>query len=407
MNVGMVLARNFPPDVRVEKEARTLIADNHEVHLLAYMRINSCEPPEEYIEGLQVRRIHRAKEALSFFRHLWDSLRFHMTFRSSYWANQIERFARDFKLDVLHVHDLPLVGTAIALGRNLGIPVIADLHENYPAGLDVWNADKRSPKVWITANPKRWTGYEGRAARLASHIIVVVNEAKNRLMKQHGLPAEKITVLMNVEDMDYFQSIQPDLEILARYRDSFVISYIGGGGKHRGLDTAIRAIPYLKEMVPKMKFIIVGLREVDQNRLQELAKDEGVNDLVETIGWQPFSKVPSYIQASEICLVPHKQNPHTDSTIPHKLFQYMLANRPVVVSSCLPLKRIVEETRSGLVFRAGDPHDLAKQIQTLFENIQLRKDCGFHGYQAVLNRYNWAVEGQKLCLLYKSLLRTR
>jgi glycosyltransferase involved in cell wall biosynthesis len=128
---------------------------------------------------------------------------------------------------------------------------------------------------------------------------------------------------------------------------------------------------------------------------------------VEIIGWQPFHKVPSYIEASHIGLVPHHQNPHTDATIPHKLFQYMLMSKPVIVSSCRPLKRIVEETKSGLVFHSGDPKHLAKQIQTLYSNPQLRSDCALHGHEAATHQYNWMAEGAKLTRLYRSLQEQR
>lgn len=400
----MVLGRDFPPDIRVEKEVRALVAAGHKVHLLAYARIDTNEATEEDVEGLLVRRIVPAHVKLPLLRRRWNSLRFYLTFQDRYWAVHIERYARDFELDALHVHDLPLVGTAISVGRRLGIPVIADLHENYPAALHVWHEAKCGPKAWATANPKRWAAYERQAVWGAAHVVVVVDEAKQRLMEQHGLPTEKITVLMNLEDADHFRGIEPDLEILARYRGTFVVSYVGGGGPHRGLDTAIRAMPYLRDAIPKLKLLLVGPRDAERERLQALAEGEGVKDLVEIIGWQPFSKVPSYIQASEICLVPHHQNPHTDSTAPHKLFQYMLMGKPAVVSNCRPLKRIVEETGSGLVFQAGDPRDLAKQVQTLYANKELRQDCGRRGHEAVLRRYNWGMESQKLCLLYNSLL---
>jgi glycosyltransferase involved in cell wall biosynthesis len=78
-------------------------------------------------------------------------------------------------------------------------------------------------------------------------------------------------------------------------------------------------------------------------------------------------------------------------------------SKPVVVSSCQPLKRIVEETGCGLAFQANDPQDLAKRIQELYVNPQLQADCGRRGREAVLSRYNWVIEGQKLCFLYHSL----
>jgi glycosyltransferase involved in cell wall biosynthesis len=250
---------------------------------------------------------------------------------------------------------------------------------------------------------KRWVSYEGKAVQLATRVVVVVDEAKDRLIHQYGVNPDKIEVVMNVEDVDQFRSLELDPEIVSRYQELFVISYIGGGGKHRGLDTAIRAIACLGDTIPKVRLVIVGLGHLEAEQHEAIAESEGIKERVEITGWQPFSKVPSYIQASRIGLIPHHQNPHTDATIPHKLFQYMLMGKPVVVSSCRPLKRIVEETGSGLVFEAGDPEGLSKQILKLYENHQLQLDCSSRGHEAILNRYNWAQEGKKLCRLYDSL----
>ncbi|MFX0198698.1 MAG: glycosyltransferase family 4 protein [Candidatus Hodarchaeota archaeon] len=403
MRIGMVLNKNYPPDIRVEKEVRALRTAGHNVHLLALARTGMNEPTEERIEGLSIRRIFPAFAKLSSLVCRWNFLRFHMTFQDRYWGGEIERYLRDFKLDALHVHDLPLVGTAIPLGRQFGIPVIADLHENYPAALQVWQGGRQGLKEWLTANQKRWSAYECQAVRDSAHVIVVVDEAKWRLIEQHGLPTEKITVVMNVEDVKSFQNIDLDPEISARYQDLFLVCYVGGGGEHRGLETTIQAMPYLRDAIPNLRLLIVGPQAADCERLGRLADAQGVKDLVEIFGWQPFTKVPSYIHSSKICLVPHHQNSHTDSTIPHKLFQYMLLGKPVVVSNCQPLKRIVEETRSGLVFQAGNPLDLAKQIRKFYLDKQLRRDCGGRGHEAVLKKYNWTIESRKLCSLYDSL----
>jgi len=400
MKIGMVLDTNFPPDIRVEKEARALLSAGHEVHLLAYARSGGSEPSDGTVEGLRVHRVPK----LPKLQRRWNLLSFYLTFHNSYWATQIQRYVRDFNLDVLHVHDLPLVGTAISVARAQNLPVIADLHENYPAALQVWRKATYDPKAWFVANLRRWTAYEKRMTKHASHVIVVVDEAQQRLIEQHNTSAEKITVLMNVEDVDRSQGIPLNQEIISRYQDDFTISYIGGGGSHRGLDTAVQAMTYLRNL-PRLKLLLIGLRDPERRFLQSLALTEGVADLIEIHGWQPFNEVPSYIQASKICLVPHHQNAHTDSTIPHKLFQYMFMNRAVIVSSCQPLRRIVEETQSGLVFQAGDYQDLAEKIRTLYENKQLRQDCGRLGGKAILNKYNWAQESSKLCLLYDSLVK--
>ena len=403
MKIGMVLRNKFPPDIRIEKEVRILLSAGHRLHLLAYRSGNADERPEEEIEGLRVRRILREPDQLQTARRCLNSLRFYFTFTNPYWASHIERYVRDFNLDALHVHDLPLVGTALGVSQRLGIPLVADLHENYPASLKLSVETDPSSRSWFTPHPKRWVPYERRVVHSATHVVVVVNEAKERLIKDYRLEPEKITVIMNVEDTDHFKSLDLDQDILARYRGSFIISYIGGGGRHRGLDTAIEAMSYLRESIPQVKLVLVGISRQESDEYRGIVESQGVQDHVEIIGWQPFHKVPSYIEASQVGLVPHHQNPHTDATVPHKLFQYMLMSKPVVVSTCRPLKRIVEETGSGLIFHSGDPKDLAKQIQILYADPQLRSDCGLHGREAATHRYNWTTEGRKLTDLYHSL----
>jgi len=407
MNIGMVLKKTFPPDIRIEKEVRTLQDADHHIHLLAYRSGKTDERPEEKIEGLLIRRISAEWDQLPFAQKHLNSVRFYLTFTNPYWAFHIERYVRDFKLDVLHVHDLPLAGTALNVSRKLGIPLVADLHENYPASLRLSLEADPGSRSWFTPQPRRWVPYERRVVRGATHVVVVVDEAKERLIKDYDLEPDKIMVVMNVEDAHYFKTLDLDQDILTRYKDSFVVSYVGGGGKHRGLDTAIKAMPYLRESIPQAKLLLVGVGRQGGDEYRRIAESQGVQDHVEIIGWQPFHKVPSYIEASHVGLVPHHQNPHTDATIPHKLFQYMLMSKPVIVSSCRPLKRIVEETKSGLVFHSGDPKHLAKQIQTLYSNPQLRSDCALHGHEAATHQYNWTAEGAKLTRLYQSLQEQR
>lgn len=113
--------------------------------------------------------------------------------------------------------------------------------------------------------------------------------------------------------------------------------------------------------------------------LYQLIKENKLEDRVEILGHQPFSKVISYINASKICLVPHHSNPHTDNTVPHKLFQYMVIGRPLLVSSSPPLKRIVEDCQSGKVFEAGNPQDFANQVDWMVENPEFCKTASQNG----------------------------
>ena len=81
----------------------------------------------------------------------------------------------------------------------------------------------------------------------------------------------------------------------------------------------------------------------------------------------------------------------------------MLMGKPVIVSDCRPLKRIVEETQAGLVFRSGDAQDLADKIIALYRDGALREVLGQRGHEAALNRYSWKRESRKIITLYEEL----
>ncbi len=396
MNIGMVLGKDFPPDIRVEKESRALIRAGFNVFLLCRRKEN--KKLLEDINGLIIKRIDLRKSTPCFYLNL---LYFYLTFYHPVWAREIEKFILEKNIDALHVHDLPFVGTALKIGEARNIPVVADLHEMYPAAL----AASETPlwRRFYFENPKRWEKLEKKCLKEVDKIIVVVDEAKGKILKNYNINLNKITVVSNTADVNFFTSLPLDEELIKKYREkyrnNFFVSYIGGFESHRGLDVAVKAMTLITKKNLDVKLLLVG-GKANEAGLRNLAKKINLEEKIIFTGWQPAEKLPTFISLSNICLVPHHKTPHTDSTIPHKLFQYMLMKKPVIVSNCKPLERIVNETKAGLVFQAGNFQDLAEKIIQIYKNPD---QYGENGYQAVLEKYNWEREAEKLIELYNKM----
>jgi glycosyltransferase involved in cell wall biosynthesis len=395
MRIGMILKGAIPPpDIRVEKEAKTLIGEGHEVHLLLEGRAGR-EREEQYKGMFLLRDV-----AMSPLREKYHRYTFNFTFRDPMWRSAIRKFALSRKVDVLHVHDLPLMREAVAVAGELAIPVVADLHENYPAGLQVWYESRI--KKWTIYNYHRWSRYERAVLERVDAVIAVVEESKERLVRL-GLPAEKVYVVPNTASTDR-DTIPIETAIVDRYRGMFVLTYIGGFAPHRGLDTVIRGMPIVRERVPNVRLVLVGDRNEPYRRyLEKLAGEAGCSDVIEMTGWQPFESIWSYIAASDVCLVPHARNPHTDTTIPHKIFQYMSVRKPVISSDCPPLRRVIDDSGGGLWFTYDDPDDFARTVIELYENEDKRREMGKAGRRAFLDRYNWDSTSGEFIELYRRL----
>lgn len=139
------------------------------------------------------------------------------------------------------------------------------------------------------------------------------------------------------------------------------------------------------------------------NSLKELVRNLGLSN-VYFLGFQPFSKFYSYMHLADANVIPHQSNGHTDNTVPHKLFQGMMAQKPLIVSTCMPLKRYIETYNCGVVFNADDAKDFANEVDKLFRNKSLQVQLSENGYNAsVLGELNWETSQKKLIGLYKQL----
>jgi hypothetical protein len=242
MNICMVLAnKDFPPDIRVEKEARALRNAGYNITILCASK--DQRPLVDEWEGIRVIRMPPRSRIFSAINWFFRSLTFH----DLPLGKHLPAVLQENNIDLLHVHDLLMLGTTLSEANKSGIPVIADFHENYPAALRYYLTGRpiTNPIKWLLYKPSRWQAYEKRSALQAVHILVVVDEAKDRLVAE-GLPGERITVIENTVDVEKLLSIPLDNDLMRRYEGEFVISYIGGyGGSHRGLDTVIEALPQI------------------------------------------------------------------------------------------------------------------------------------------------------------------
>lgn len=390
MRIGMVLANiGYPPDLRVEKEASRLIAAGHEVMVLC-----RAKPGDEVtadVDGAIAVR-HRVHPGSTLRRRL-DSLRYLITLDSPSWRSAMEALVTDRKAEALHLHDLPYAKSVIRAARATGVPVTLDLHENYPAALALWQR-RRIDRIFFS--PARAARLEKWACMEADRVVVVVEEAKQRLIGL-GIPAEKIVVFGNSEPLALLEPEPSPLPAEGELR----IVYVGGVAAHRGLDTAVAAMPRILEANPAATLTIVG-DGATLDSLKKQAERLGVMGPVTFTGRLPFGEAMQHVRDATVATVPHHRSPHTDATVPHKLFQYFALGRPVIVSDCAPLERIVRAENAGEVFTSGDADGFARAALALRDADRWRA-ASDGGKRAVATSWNLEAEAVALTDMYAEI----
>lgn len=388
MNILMILDRTYPPDVRVEKEARALISCGHKVLLIA--RMGKEQRREEIVHGVHVFRVNTLRQL--------PLIRFFADFFYNYFAYfTILKICGKHNIDALHVHDLPLALATCVSSRKMKKPVVFDMHEDY---IPYFSSTIRGvAKLFAPVLLKFLEIQERVCVNMSTRILVVVEEEIERLVSI-GTDPEKMEVIPNTADTDVLDKIVIK-DNVAGYNDKFVICYVGGLSKHRGLDTMVRAMPSIVARVPNAHLLLVGNGGIKE--LVRLCKEFELQEYVTFTGWVSFEEAIHFMKASDLCVIPYHKTRQTEKSFPHKLTQYMYLQKPVVASDVSSLKRIVKETRCGIVFEAGNPKELAERIVEVSQKREELMKMGKNGRKAVLEKYNWALTSKKLCKVYEQL----
>jgi glycosyltransferase involved in cell wall biosynthesis len=116
-------------------------------------------------------------------------------------------------------------------------------------------------------------------------------------------------------------------------------------------------------------------------------------------------QIKEYLNLSKIGLVLLPDTANNRLGYSTKLFEYMTAGLPVIVSN-LPLNAgIVQEHNCGIIIDLNDEKEFINAVDTLLSNPELAQKMGEAGKRAVLSNYCWEHEGQQLLNLYNSLLK--
>lgn len=400
----MILDGYYPSDIRVRKEAESL-ATQFNVFVLCVK--NKNEVASEIVNGVHVKRFISYK---SFTQKGIVDILVAVHFIHPFFKNQLDSFIKTNRIDVLHVHDLPLAKTAYLSAKKHAVKKVLDLHENYPEALKTWFSWRKSLAIRLKNklffSYKRWADYEKNILPKFDKIIAVADEMKERLITKHQIDSSKIVVITNSEKKEFakkFRVNNQEHTILDSNRYNIV--YVGGIGPHRGIQTAIKGMKYLYKDIPNVLLSIVGPGHKDViAHLKQLVRDDSVENSVQFLGKQPFQYIPQIMQTADINIIPHEKNEHTDSAIPHKLFQVLMSGKPLLVSDCKSFQRVIANNEIGYMFKAGNPLDFAEKIIEIFKNETLSRKRSAKGKELCLHgKLNWETTATKLIELYKTM----
>lgn len=394
LNIGMILENNYTNDERVRREAETLVKHGYKVSVLALK--TEGYPETELLNNVKIIRTNISNFLVKKFRGMAVSFPLY----NFLWKSKIENFIKENKIDVLHIHDLPLMPLTIKIAGRYDIPTVGDFHENYSEAIKLYYwANTFIGKILI--NKKKWDLAQVKAVNHLNKIIVVADETVEHFSEKYNVNKSKFIVVDNSIDVDQFNengiNSQLNDELKNKYKNHIVLGFTGAILPNRGLQHIISILPKFRDKA--IKVVIVGKGKF-KKVLMNKVKQKNIENMVDWYDWQPFRNLLTFTRNFDIGITRLEQNLQNDYTTPNKVFQYMYMEKPVLTADSLPMKRIVGKTESGFVFKSGNYQDLESKLRLLINNEKLRKKLGANGKKAVINRYNWDNTRKNLIELY-------
>jgi glycosyltransferase involved in cell wall biosynthesis len=219
--------------------------------------------------------------------------------------------------------------------------------------------------------------------------IVPVTDGFRRYMIGKGIPADKIEVIKNGVDLDFYKLEEGATLALAEFGlgGKFVASYFGTHGMAHHLETVLEAAALLRER-KDIAFVLIG-DGAERQKLSALRDERGLDNVM-MLGQQPKEKMPFLWQCSNASMVLLKKSDLFKIVIPSKIFESMAMQRPIILGVEGESREIVEAARAGLCIEPQNAADLARSVAHLADNPEYCDELGRNGRTFVAEHYDRA-----------------
>lgn len=238
---------------------------------------------------------------------------------------------------------------------------------------------------------------KSRTLKLSDRVIVINKKLRDYVISLGANPQKTYIVSAGV-DLDRFLN-SDDRSIRKKYgikKDDIVLFFMGYLYNFSGLKEVSLELAKLKDKERNIKLLIVGEGDI-YNDLQEIKDKYKLKDKIILTGKQPYKKIPEFIAASDICLLPAQNIEIMRNIVPIKIYEYMAGCKPVISTK---LQGIIKEfgNDNGVIY-VDKPEDVLKKAIELIENEDIeeegrkaRKFVEKYGWDNIIDKFEKILE---------------
>lgn len=150
-----------------------------------------------------------------------------------------------------------------------------------------------------------------KALQEAESIWTIGRYTRERACISNNLNPQKFQLLPCAVDGTVFTPGPKPPALINRYNLAgakvlMTVARLWSGDIYKGVDVTIRALPYIAQKIPNVKYLVIG-RGNDRPRLQKLAADLKVAERVVFAGFVPKEELPEHYRVADAYIMPSQE----------------------------------------------------------------------------------------------------
>ncbi|MFO7722137.1 MAG: glycosyltransferase family 4 protein [Bacteroidales bacterium] len=278
------------------------------------------------------------------------------------------------------------------IARHAGAKLVYEVHDLWPLSpMELGGYSARHPFIALL---QRAENFAYQHADLVPSLLPHTLEH----MVRHGMKPDKFVYIPNGIPSDEWDTGHPlpaeHQQIIeqARAAGQMIVGYTGAHGIANALTPLLEAAALIREL--PVTFLLVGSGPEKEN-LRKRARELGLTNINFTGNVQKKA-LPALLDRMDVLYVGfQKQSLYRFGVSPNKLFDYMMAGKPVI-QAIRAGNDPVAEAGCGLSIEPDDPRAIAGAIEQMFAtDAETRKKFGEAGKAYVLAHHDYRILAEK------------
>jgi len=174
--------------------------------------------------------------------------------------------------------------------------------------------------------------------------------------------------------------------------DKFVVMYHGGISPSRGIMELIDAFEITREHYSDILLLLVG--RGSEKEINIRVKEKKLSESVLYVNAVGYDKIPYYIKACDIGILPFPDSIWWRMSSPLKLFEYMAMGKPVILTDIESHRIMGKESESIFLINTNSPADIAEGIKKAYSMRERLPQIGKKGVDFIRKNGTWQAQAK-------------